>query len=577
MFSAKFKSRCGSCQKIIRPGDPLEWQHFATQKRAAVHQQCEVNIQDTLDELIAPILCPTEEQQYIIELLLDSQKHILASAGPGCGKTATAHQGGYELLRYADPKHLPKIFYATFTNALADQLKELFSHILADASTLHSFGSQQIREAQRYTEYAVLQAYDNWPGNKLKYLFQHKLYPEFDSWSPAMQGDAMYRFYHLKKLIDLAKANAIYPDRFLQHLPLLAERYDIDLPDEQNRPGFFQEAYDLYMLSVKDRQHLDFADMQFFVVYFEIIMKHYDYIFVDEFQDLSKMQVLMLIQMAQQSGARLIVTYDAMQEIYGFRGAGTYVELLKEHFDFEEAMLKICFRTKNLHIMERLQLLDPTLKPCDQAKYGAPVDDVDWEEMVHLLKGRIGKCSLAVESRTNALLLSTFYEGIRQDVPMTIWGKDFGQELVNLVLQFSKNTSDMNVVYRRMEQWLEKKITQYEDKPTKQLMYQDKFDCLAMLCKKGDDVDQVVGKVDRLFSSGGEKNGKVNLMTVHKAKGHEFDEGYVIVDVTYTSVHGSRTITYIPFDYGEYEEEKRVQYVAYSRFLYKLGIVHKNV
>ncbi len=80
-FTAKYKSRCGTCNDWIQKGVPVSWQQSATRKQLVVHDRCMIDLQYLVDKLNYPIQTPTIEQETILATLYDTCDHLLINAG----------------------------------------------------------------------------------------------------------------------------------------------------------------------------------------------------------------------------------------------------------------------------------------------------------------------------------------------------------------------------------------------------------------------------------------------------------------------------------------------------------------
>eukprot|EP00966_Prymnesium_polylepis_P026297 606671-Prymnesium_polylepis.1 len=88
----------------------------------------------------------------------------------------------------------------------------------------------------------------------------------------------------------------------------------------------------------------DFDDMCYLPVRWGLPFPQYDFVFVDEAQDVDTVQRA-IIRRVLRPGGRLAAVGDPGQAIYGFRGAGTdSLQLLDKAFDAVELPLTVSFR-----------------------------------------------------------------------------------------------------------------------------------------------------------------------------------------------------------------------------------------
>ncbi len=113
--------------------------------------------------------------------------------------------------------------------------------------------------------------------------------------------------------------------------------------DEYLKYAHFVEAWDAYRQMKKEKNYLDFSDLNYNLVkLFDIygaedIAERYKYVFIDEFQDVNKLQFKLIEHLALPH-KNITVVGDPNQSIYAFRGSyKESFEHFKESFEVDES------------------------------------------------------------------------------------------------------------------------------------------------------------------------------------------------------------------------------------------------
>jgi DNA helicase-2/ATP-dependent DNA helicase PcrA len=162
-----------------------------------------------------------------------------------------------------------------------------------------------------------------------------------------------------------------------------------------------------------------------------------------------------------------------------------------------------------------------------------------------------------VISRRNAPLISIAYALLRNGIRAIVRGRDFATGLINLVLKFKAvsitELIEVAETYRTKEL---DKLNARGNKAENQIdALNDKIDTLIALTEGLDTVDQLINKLNTLFSDQNDDRA-VNLSSVHRAKGLEAVTVFV---ADYDKIE-------IPMnqDWNQ-QQEKNLHYVALTR------------
>lgn len=118
-----------------------------------------------------------------------------------------------------------------------------------------------------------------------------------------------------------------------------------------------------------DEGRIDYADMLYVPLEADLLDETYDWVFVDEAQDLARAQQQATLELRKPEGRSLYVG-DQNQAIYGFQGAQPdSMDQMKEHLDATELTMSISFRCPRRHVAKTQEIV-PDIQPADGADAG---------------------------------------------------------------------------------------------------------------------------------------------------------------------------------------------------------------
>lgn len=391
------------------------------------------------------------------------------------------------------------------------------------------------------------------------------------------------------------------PEEFDKELDRLATHYDIDLN------GSRREVYDL-VPQVLDRCRepkgkINFDDMIWLPLVLNLPVFSYDLLLVDEAQDLNQCQQAL----AKKAGKRLILCGDPKQAIYGFAGAdaesltrmnrelgssgccGGNNEVLCEHGRGCILLpLTVTRRCGKAIVAEaRKTVPDFEAHPSNpeglvtrSSFKGSPAGAAGHgtSQEVHCYRNSVQDGDFIL-CRCNAPLVSECFRLLKAGRKANIQGRDVGQGLISLVkkLCYPKEKEcplevPVTHLIAALDNWLAaeeaKERAKRQPSAAKLAALQDRHDCLLCFAGGTRFVDEVVRKVETVFTDDKHRPG-IRLSSIHKAKGLEARRVFLLLG------DGEKSFGPPPdkLQPWEQEQERNLRYVAITRAIEELVYV----
>jgi superfamily I DNA/RNA helicase len=295
--------------------------------------------------------------------------------------------------------------------------------------------------------------------------------------------------------------------------------------------------------------------------------RRYDFVFVDEVQDLNKSQFELIKKMCN-GKTRIIAVGDSRQSIYAFRGADTNsMRNFKEYFKAKELPLSICYRCPTSVINLAKQFV-PQIEPFERAPKGT-VEHITENDLDQ--KAKPGDLIIC---RTNAPLVKVAFSFIRQHRKAIIRGRDIGKNLIKIV--DSMSTSDIDLFTKEVNRELTtqtEKLAKIErgELPRKQkssiVKKIDQLETILAISENCTSLPSLKQTIKDIFS---DKEEGIILSSVHKVKGLESKRIFILY---YNEL--------MPHPMAETEEEQQqeinIKYVAVTRAKEELYLVDQDV
>jgi len=333
-------------------------------------------------------------------------------------------------------------------------------------------------------------------------------------------------------------------DRWLE----LMSRYDVD-PNGCGEATFISWSNKLLKVGLEEQNMLDFDDQLYMPVALDMGAWGYDWVIIDEAQDVSHVQRTLLHKFLKRNG-RLIAVGDSHQAIYGFRGADSQsLANIGRVFKAETLPLSISYRCPR-RVVEVAQQFVPHIECSDTAEDGEVLSPTSWAV------DSFSDTDLIV-SRTTAPLIELAYKCIAEGKKVHVMGREIGKGLVNVVKKAAgKRVTTMDDFRPRLDRWQDRMIRKAEKDEAKMAAIQDKVDCINILAAGLDTVAELVTAIEAIFSDSAQGT---TLATVHKAKGLEAPRVFILCPENMPSKWARQN--------WQIEQERNLQYVAVTRAL----------
>lgn len=450
-------------------------------------------------------------QQNIFNWVVEGTGSCLVEATAGSGKTTTLVES-IKLMAGS-------ILFVAFSKKIQLEIESRLAKLGksgAFTSTFHAAGFASIRRYRRNIKV---------DADKVSKIVDNMIHED---------ENIKFVASFIKRIVALAKDSAFGVegqadiddvDAWLElanHHDLSVEEGEIDI----------EMAIDMAMFALKesnnDNESIDYADMIYHVLLFDLDAIQYDWLLIDEAQDTNVSRRLLAGKMLK-DGGRLMAVGDDWQSIMGFTGADNEaMNNIADMFNCVRFPLSICYRCAKSIVIEA-QKVNPTIEAFEGNEEGT-LSSLSYDEFItkipdYNLTGYDG-----IICRNNAPLVPLAFSLIRKGISCRIEGKDIGNQLAQYtykwkdrgVVEFNERFN--NFMDKEIEKALAKKnnahVANLEDK-------KDTMNALVARCLELNQTD-VISLRNLILSMFSDSDGKlrrdiVTLCSVHKSKGLEFE------------------------------------------------------
>jgi DNA helicase II / ATP-dependent DNA helicase PcrA len=519
------------------------------------------------------IITPSKEQIAVFHHINNSNKNLIVSAVAGSGKTTTLLEA---LNRIPENK---TVLFMAFNKAISEELIKKAprrSNILI--KTVHGFGYSLLLDYNEEIKTNFFK-YNNIFRNVLDYNrdnnFESIKKYEFKSSELKLiekiktiinnniEIDSEFNIdEYITRVIDLCDIARLYNIGIREKKKLndLAIRYSI-----LNTYNESESAIILMRLGVHYTKEIDFTDMIYLPNVLKLSCPTFDYVFIDESQDLNVCQRLIMLK-AIKKGGKFVAVGDPGQAIYGFGGADIEsYEKLCQIPNTEQLPLSTTFRCPN-KVIDLVRPLNDQIQPFESNPEGEIIESASYNDI---------KDGDMILCRQTFPIVSLCMKYLSQSIPAYIIGSDIGKSLISMITKNERKTEEyiMENVFARLDKEYDKiveklmsshKLTQNEaENQTISVSFREKVMAIESIAGGLTDPNEVINKINKMFSNDNKKG--ICLSTIHKAKGLENDRIFILMPELMPSQYAK--------EQWELIQEDNLRYVAYTRAKNVLGFI----
>lgn len=451
----------------------------------------------------------TPEQLAFIEA--NSKWNIILKATAGSGKTYCVIERVRFLLASGVPPE--KIIMFSYTTAAVEEVKKRLNNDSVRVTTIHAFCLSMLAKMQKFKKIVDIYEFINWYKDKYK--------PK----AGAKQSDKEEFFDFITHLYDDA-----------QYIASEITAFKLQTADGiKCRPARFFHEYKQFTKETKSR---DFSDMLIEVrdllkdnKWLRLFKNQFDYIFVDEFQDTSTIQMNILLAL---NAKYYTIIGDIAQSIFLYSGANAeqIIDMLKKRRECHDMALSTNFRSAKTIVENSNLYSDLQAVPFSQEEGIVHKEIILFEELFSILRKNE---EVAILARTNTLIKDIEKRMLLRKEPLKYFNYITEQE--------------------------RKDLKKGEQRPSTQ----KKVKALLPVYKT---VDNLIMFIEQ------NQNHKSFVTSIHKSKGREFEVCVVVNSVSpeilsHNDIHNLtddqfKEISFDPANPDDYEA-RNVHYVAVSR------------
>lgn len=467
---------------------------------------------------------PSPQQQAIYDAVLKGRNSLIVQATAGAGKSSTLVGIAERLAANGFP--LEQMLFVAFNKAIVSELQEKLPPGVR-ACTMHSLGMQTLKD-----ELGDLKLENFKYGNVIRDLLAD------EGILPRRHKDFRVISDSLKDLVNTIRITTFdYEDASKEELLHLLEDTQENFPRGHAGliTGLARDALNRGVKLAERRGEIDFTDMLWLPWKLGLTPKtQYEFLMLDEAQDQSPLQRWLCLK-AVKRGGRVVAVGDEFQAIYGFSGASPdSMRLFKAALDAEEYPLSVTWRCPRSHVeLAQAVIGEDNIQAAPNAKEGVVAEIGHQKFLSQIREGD------AVLARTNRPLIAQAFEFIKAGRRAKIRGRDIGQGLIRSAEAIQKEycreytpeafaagveadrVEKIGALYRRSdlnEEQIQQRIAELQDRAEVLLLIAENSGA-----KTG---DALKAAIENLFDDG--RGNFILLSTIHKAKGLEFADVYVI-------------------------------------------------
>lgn len=489
-------------------------------------------------------------QKAIFAEVKNGKTNIAINAVAGSGKTTTI----VECCKLLGYRNKYDVKFLAFNNSIVKELSYKIGEY-ADVSTLHSFGYSVLKKVVGRDRRINLDKTDRKYSRIVRENNMLSLNKDDSNYQKALNN--------IDKLMRLCRINLIKSGDLVGINEVCDEHSIVPLANEVSLAS--ELLKDAYTIDQTREINIDFTDMIVLPLSFPNQIPTYKVVFVDECQDLSTAQRLLMLAAARKG--RFVAVGDRRQAINGFAGADCQsFDKIATLPNTIELPLSVNYRCGK-NIISMAQEVVPEIQAFDGAIDGV-IDNVNQITL------DLFKPNDMVLCRTAAPLVVMCLKLIAAGVTAVVKGRDIANGLIGLIDKSKAKTikgftSWCDIEKEKKAREIAKKdnCTLSEAKETGlYIAFCDRINCILAIGENVSNLEEVKAYIEKIFSDEKVANA-VNLSTCHKSKGLEADRVLILLP-------NKLPLTWKNQKDWEFEQECNLKYVALTRAKKELVFVN---
>lgn len=488
----------------------------------------------------------SEYQDKIFHAVEKGVGNLIINAAAGSAKTTTI----INAIRYISSDK--KILFVAFNKDVVSKIKHDIKHENTNVFTFHSLGYYILLENGIIRKRSA----DNSIINEYKYKNYIKENISAISGTYATLGKSKTQY--INNIIKLVDYSRYYMSMSPKEISNVAEIYDITPVSDE-----YEICRKILLWGKDNTDSIDYTDLLWLPNILNLTTKRYQYnwIFIDEAQDTSVVEQK-LIEKCFRRGTRFAAVMDEHQQINIWCGSSTSaIDNFKKHPNTREYALPISYRCPK-KIVELAKEYSDNIVALDSAEDG---------EIKYNCKPNEPIAGDMVLCRTTAPLVEQFIKYLRINKKAYIRGfENAKDEYLDLVISSKSKIIDRNCMtcdglfpklYTKLFDEIDRIRQAYGLDEDDTLSHQtilsmyDNIEALKVLSEGLLETDELISKINTIFN--GDETDAVELSTIHKAKGLEADNVYILMPSLMPSKFAKKE--------WEIKTERNLMYVAYTR------------
>lgn len=464
-------------------------------------------------------------QQFISKFFLENNKNIIVESKAGSGKTTMI----YILTKFMKDfgRTLPNIAVFAFNKHIAATLPEkVGDRVFCATLHKHAYACLKYNLGIKKWQQACVDS------NKYRVFLKNTCENEdlFEACKPHTK--------EIAKIYDLLRANM--SDICARNVAWICKNYNIQMAetDSEGQKVYFKNFEMISSLLLKAEEWgfsaaqslklVDFNDMMYIPLKKGWKPIQFEYVLVDESQDLNKMQMMFAAKTVKWGG-KIIFVGDTNQAIYGFNGAmPDGIKNIQRYFKAEKLSLDVCYRCPRSHI-EIAQRFVEDIQAAPNAIEGE-VYTIPFENI--LTEAKAGDLIIC---RSNAPLVKLCFKFLAQGIGAKIRGREIGKNLIGIINNISgKGKLPFEMFESAAHEFFGNIIDElifkgYDEQDQEIILENDKLQAILSIKEysKAQSVAEMISYIENVLFSEGDDN-VIWLSSIHRAKGLEADRVFIV-------------------------------------------------